>query len=647
VPGDAPDFGEMSTKETLSYIDENGGDVAGTVFDPATSVTVDGVPNDATGLDDVPDDPDEASPDPVGGDSGVSAGEVLDTPDIGDPLSPTDVSRGDEVTVRQPNGEVFTGTVSNFIRRDNAPALAEVEAVEGSKSTLVGPDGERAMFDSDVGLETDRDLVPPSLNEDDIIKVTTADGDSVTGYFDGTAAGELLIRDSELPAKDPVKIPTNELASPDAEVARYDANDLLDVPSKEPLPPEEGGLNDIPDTDDGATLARAIRKQTEWSGSVGKGHKSPISDEKFATTQEVIAGVLDRAQDDELAQAYARRTVIGNQAERANNGKEITPLGRPMNAMERDTNQFHGDRVVRHEMGHGVVQMRQYAVDNNRFARQQEFFPDAIDATNVDEFQQYLLNNPDTDGDDRSHGWDGWAGDVQSEVGGDDFDTDVDNTIGAEASPGDVIQFTEAPDARVDTTQWEVYAVEEGGDRQFDRREVHLRDKQGHTISKEVAGEGDNGETGELRYTTADVRAYGENYSDIDGDLFSPPESRFTSDDDEGVTVDGFRETLSADDWRDAVDNFASQTNRAFYKMHLKKATDGREEPIKDGYSSTTASEVPSQMHEVFQSDSDRNAERAAEIAELYPRLTGAYLELWEPSDAAAEVLSDVEGVTV
>jgi len=210
-----------------------------------------------------------------------------------------------------------------------------------------------------------------------------------------------------------------------------------------------------------------------------------------------------------------------------------------------------------------------------------------------------------------------------------------------------VIQFTEAPDARVDTTQWEVYAVEEGGDRQFDRREVHLRDKQGHTISKEVAGEGDNGETGELRYTTADVRAYGENYSDIDGDLFSPSESRFTSDDDEGVTVDGFRETLSADDWRDAVDNFASQTNRAFYKMHLKKATDGREEPIKDGYSSTTASEVPSQMHEVFQSDSDRNAERAAEIAELYPRLTGAYLELWGPSDAAAEALSDVEGVTV
>jgi hypothetical protein len=637
----------MSTKETLSYIDENGGDVAGTVFDPGTPVTVDGVPNDATSLDDVPDDPDEAAPDPVGGDSGISAGEVLDTPDIGDPLSPTDVSRGDEVTVRQPNGEVFAGTVSNFIRRDNAPALAEVEAVEGSKSTLVGPDGERAMFDSDVGLETDRDLVPPSLNEEDIIKVTTADGDSVTGYFDGTAAGELLIRDSELPAKDPVKIPTNELASPDAEVARYDANDLLDMPSKEPLPPEEGGLNDIPDTDDGATLARAIRKQTEWSGSAERGHESPISDEKFASTQEVIAGVLDRAQDDELAQAYARRTVIGNQAERANNGKEITPLGRPMNAMERDTNQFHGDRVVRHEMGHGVVQMRQYAVDNNRFARQQEFFPDAIDATNVDEFQQYLLNNPDTDGDDRSHGWDGWAGDVQSEVGGDDFDTNVDNTIGAEASPGDVIQFTEAPDARVDTTQWEVYAVEEGGDRQFDRREVHLRDKQGHTISKEVAGEGDNGETGELRYTTADVRAYGENYSDIDGDLFSPSESRFTSDDDEGVTVDGFRETLTADDWRDAVDNFASQTNRAFYKMHLKKTTDGREEPIKDGYSSTTASEVPSQMHEVFQSDSDRNAERAAEIAELYPRLTGAYLELWGPSDAAAEALSDVEGVTV
>jgi len=56
IPSDAPNFSDMSTKETLSYIDENGGDVGGTVFDPATSVTVDGVPNDATSFDEITDD---------------------------------------------------------------------------------------------------------------------------------------------------------------------------------------------------------------------------------------------------------------------------------------------------------------------------------------------------------------------------------------------------------------------------------------------------------------------------------------------------------------------------------------------------------------------------------------------------------------
>jgi len=70
VPSDAPDFGDMSTEETLSYIDENGGDVAGTVFDPDSSVTVDGVPNDATSFDDIGD--------------GTDTPESSDTPDTPD-----------------------------------------------------------------------------------------------------------------------------------------------------------------------------------------------------------------------------------------------------------------------------------------------------------------------------------------------------------------------------------------------------------------------------------------------------------------------------------------------------------------------------------------------------------------------------------
>jgi len=52
LPDDAPDFGGMSTRETLGFIQENDGDLSD-VFDPDSPVTVDGVPNDATSLDDV------------------------------------------------------------------------------------------------------------------------------------------------------------------------------------------------------------------------------------------------------------------------------------------------------------------------------------------------------------------------------------------------------------------------------------------------------------------------------------------------------------------------------------------------------------------------------------------------------------------
>jgi hypothetical protein len=55
VPDDAPDFGDMNTADTLGYISENGGDLDSTVFDSESAVTVDGIPNDATGLNDIGD----------------------------------------------------------------------------------------------------------------------------------------------------------------------------------------------------------------------------------------------------------------------------------------------------------------------------------------------------------------------------------------------------------------------------------------------------------------------------------------------------------------------------------------------------------------------------------------------------------------
>lgn len=96
VPSDAPNFGDMSTKETLGYIDENGGGISDTVLNPDSSVTVDGVPNDATSLDDIGDEGDEGDEGGEGnegdeGDEGDSP-ESTDTPDEPDEPDASDTS---------------------------------------------------------------------------------------------------------------------------------------------------------------------------------------------------------------------------------------------------------------------------------------------------------------------------------------------------------------------------------------------------------------------------------------------------------------------------------------------------------------------------------------------------------------------------
>jgi hypothetical protein len=52
VPDDLPDFESMGVKGTLEYLDEQGEDV-GAILDPESGVTIDGVPNDATSMDDI------------------------------------------------------------------------------------------------------------------------------------------------------------------------------------------------------------------------------------------------------------------------------------------------------------------------------------------------------------------------------------------------------------------------------------------------------------------------------------------------------------------------------------------------------------------------------------------------------------------
>lgn len=107
-PDDLPDFTDQSTKEILEAIDENGGDLEGTVFDPSENVTVDGVPNDATSIDDVDDEADELTGPPA------DVREQFDTIELGDRLEPGDFEEGDTVA-------------RDFSRRSEQYEVLEVE----------------------------------------------------------------------------------------------------------------------------------------------------------------------------------------------------------------------------------------------------------------------------------------------------------------------------------------------------------------------------------------------------------------------------------------------------------------------------------------------------------------------------------------
>jgi hypothetical protein len=601
-------------------------------------------------LDEVPDVPDDSD-----GESGVPA-EILDTPNLGKALAPDDMSRGDDVKVLE-DGELKDGTVDQFLRQDDGTKLAEIDYEDGL--TITGPEQfDRAVFPSDVDPdEPPGELVPEELEDGDLIKVEVPGRDDAIGYFEGTSPGKIHITPQvgSVPVDEEIEVPVAGLAQTDAQITKYDTDDMLDLPDIEPLPPDEGGLNDVPDTADGEALANAIRRHDDWMRGQIKDISSPIDDEKLAEAREVLAPVLDRAKDTEVAKQYAQRTVIGDKANRAHNGGRRTPRDQTMNEMTLDTSVTGAKRTVRHEMGHGLVQLRDFGSGNNQHAQDMNYWPDEIDPTDEESFQEYLMAR---EGDRLSttygHGWGDWADDVEDEFATDEFDTGVPQTVGGDVTAGDVVRFTEPPDPRLDSTEWEVYHVGEGN---FGRREVYMRDNQGHTISHEIRSADDagvtdgDGQAGEFSYLgAAEVQAVAEDYSDIEdpgSEYVQPDESRFTSGGDDVPTVDEFRDELDAETWEDKIDNFASESNRAFYKMWLNKEHRDIEQGINSGYSSTTADEVPSEMHEVFQGPGDVKAETAAEVAETYPRLTAAYLELFEPSDDVRKELENVDGVTV
>jgi len=80
VPDSAPDITDMSQKDTLEYLDSEGENID-SILNADSDVTVDGVPNDATSIDEIPDDADgEADPDKADADTGTKVSDEIPTP---------------------------------------------------------------------------------------------------------------------------------------------------------------------------------------------------------------------------------------------------------------------------------------------------------------------------------------------------------------------------------------------------------------------------------------------------------------------------------------------------------------------------------------------------------------------------------------
>jgi hypothetical protein len=151
VPDDAPDFGEMSTKDTLGYISDNGGDLDSTVFNPDSAVTVDGIPNDATGLDDIGEGEDsdgEELPEPgdgvnvIGDETGVElARNIPASSEVKDDFVPgMNTGGGDYPIPDELLDEAYEAIGSALSRARN-----EELAREYAKRTLfIGDDADRA-----------------------------------------------------------------------------------------------------------------------------------------------------------------------------------------------------------------------------------------------------------------------------------------------------------------------------------------------------------------------------------------------------------------------------------------------------------------------------------------------------------------------
>jgi hypothetical protein len=147
LPDDAPDFGDMGTGEVLSYIDDNDdGTLSETVLDPDSPVTVDGIPDDASSLDDIGDG-DTATPDTDGGTAkSVTDLDSFEELSPGDQIEWEDGATSDEIeeVVETEDGEIFAVTEDGF--------YSEAVALPDDSGRDLTPEAQ--TLEDDLGIQT-------------------------------------------------------------------------------------------------------------------------------------------------------------------------------------------------------------------------------------------------------------------------------------------------------------------------------------------------------------------------------------------------------------------------------------------------------------------------------------------------------------
>jgi hypothetical protein len=402
-----------------------------------------------------------------------------------------------------------------------------------------------------------------------------------------------------------------------------DVSSISELRSEETRRRQErmGGFNEVSD-ETGEQLARKIPRSDERQDIVTEDNGAPISDELADSVYETVGEVLSRANDQELAREYARRTgYIGNETGgRSYNG--------PVNLQPGDGQALRmgssSEATMRHEMGHGIAQSYGFNDQDTSFAWDEEYWPD-IDPDS-DEFQSLLVGRDNVE----AVGFDEWSDDVDTEINGPTFrgpQADLENL-----SAGDLMKFEESPSIFTDSKVWEVTGVDDDATGGVD---YEVRDGTGYTDTIRIRG-------GE---------AFGD---DVENTLkdFSDPESARAGEDTEftGKPLESISEAearvreLGAEE---KVREYVSQANRAFYKMHKaeKELGDRAKEQmtIKSGYSSTNAHESISEMNEIMQTEQEHLAEEAAQkLTTHHPEFVGTYKAMFDPSPTMQEALDEV-----